>query len=140
MWMDGAEPEAAKLCLVDTCEELARTRGRCGRHYRAWLYSDEGQAAKRQIYMTDKEIIDWLHASVGGSKAGRLRPNRTKPMYEWNLSRQADVREFLTAIAPYLRVHTKQRKAREALTEIAAKAAAKEAKRRAGDEKRTIQR
>jgi hypothetical protein len=47
------------------------------------------------------------------------------------------VREFLLAVRPYLKIHRKQMKARDALNEIEGKAAAKEAKRNTGNGKRT---
>jgi hypothetical protein len=84
-----------------------------------------------KVLMPDKEVIDWLYANVGGSLSSYLAKNRTKRSYHWYLSRQPDVRSFLIAVSPYLKVHRKQMKAREALTEIEEKAAAKAAKRRA---------
>jgi hypothetical protein len=84
-----------------------------------------------KVYMTDKEVIDWLHANVGGSRSTYLPKNRKKISHLWHLSRQADVRTFLIAISPYLKVHNKQQKAREALMEIEAKAEARRAKAKA---------
>lgn len=84
-----------------------------------------------KILMTDKEIIDWLHANIGGTVSSYLAKNRTKRSYHWYLNRQPDVREFLLAVRPYLKIHRKQMKARDALNEIEGKAEAKEAKRAA---------
>lgn len=94
-----------------------------------------------KIYMTDKEIIDWLHANIGGTVSSYLAKNRTKRSYHWHLNRQSDVREFLLAVRPYLKVHRKQMKVRDALNEIEAKAAVKEAKRtvRKGTESTSIE-
>ena len=91
-----------------------------------------------KVYMTDKEIIDWLHANIGGTVSSYLAKNRTRRSYHWHLSRQADVRKFLLAVRPYLKVHRKQMKARDALNEIEAKAAAREAKARAKNGKQTL--
>jgi hypothetical protein len=71
-----------------------------------------------KIYMTDKEVIDWLTATLGVTVSSHLRKDRTRRMYMWHLSRQANVRLFLLAVSPYLRVHAKRRKAIEAITEI----------------------
>lgn len=151
------------LCLVEGCQERKRSRGRCSRHYRQWLYSPEGQAAKQKyntpvefkvpkseieraylaglidgdgcitlrdpvngywaikISMTDKEIIDWLFANVGGTVTSFLHKNRKRRMYLWQLSAHADVRQFLIAVAPHLKVHAKQGKAQAALAGIEAK-------------------
>src|SRR5215212_10297782 len=56
-----------------------------------------------KVYMTDKEVIDWLH-SIGGTVSSELRENRTRRTYGWFLSRQAEVRLFLLAVSPYLKV------------------------------------
>jgi hypothetical protein len=68
--------------------------------------------------MQDKEVVDWLKASVGGTTSSYLPRNRTKHTHHWDLSRQSDVHALLMAISPYLRVHSKREKAREALTKI----------------------
>lgn len=107
------------------------------RAYLGGLIDGEGSITHRdterkywsvKVYMTDKEIIDWLHANIGGSVNEYLAKNRTKSSHQWHLSRQADVREFLLAVRPYLKVHNKQRKVREALTQIDAQVRAREAK------------
>lgn len=114
--------------------------GEAERAYLGGLIDGEGSITRAdpktggwriKIYMGDKEIIDWLHANIGGSVNEFLARNRTRPAHQWNLSRQADVREFLLAVRPYLKIHRKQMKARDALNEIEEKAAAKEAKRSA---------
>ena len=77
-----------------------------------------------KVSMMDKEIIDWLTANVGGTESTQQKKNRTRLLYAWHLSRQAHVREFLLAIAPYLKVHAKQRRALEAIAEIETKTGA----------------
>jgi len=157
----------ADFCSVEGCEKPRETRGWCGKHYREWLYSEDGQAAKRykktqidfrppdreidraylaglidgdgsitrfapkrgywniKIYMMDREVIDWLQAYIGGTTSTYQPKNRIRRVYQWHLSRQAHVRLFLMAVSPYLKVHAKQARAREALSEIEDKANAR---------------
>jgi hypothetical protein len=97
------------------------------RAYLAGLIDGDGSITHRdterkywsiKIFMNDKEVIDWLKASVGGTTSSYLPKNRTKRSHLWHLSRQSHVRSLLLAISPYLRVHNKREKAREALTKI----------------------
>ena len=122
---------AASFRLPDREEEKAYLGGLIDGEGSITRFRPKSGAWAIKIYMGDKEVIDWLHATVGGTVNEYLPKNRTKPSHQWQLSRQADVREFLLAVRPYLKIHRKLMKTRDALNEIEGKAEAKEAKRAA---------
>ena len=73
-----------------------------------------------RVSTSDREIIDYL-LTIGGSSSQQLRKNRKGFVYEWDLSPQEHVRDFLAAVAPYLKSYAKQARAREAVRRIEAK-------------------
>jgi hypothetical protein len=73
-----------------------------------------------RVWTSDREIIDHL-MTVGGTWSQRLPKNRWDFKYEWDLSRQEHVRDFLRAVAPYLKSYDKQARAREAVRRIGAR-------------------
>jgi hypothetical protein len=54
-----------------------------------------------RVSTSARELIDYL-LTVGGSSSQQLPKNRRGFVYEWDLSRQEHVRDFLRAVAPYL--------------------------------------
>jgi hypothetical protein len=73
-----------------------------------------------RVSTSDRELIDHL-LTVGGTWSQRLPRNRDRFVYEWDLSRQEHVREFLAAVGPYLKSYDKQARAREAVRRIEAR-------------------
>jgi hypothetical protein len=71
-----------------------------------------------RVSTSDREIIDYL-LTIGGTWSQQLRKNRRGFVYEWDLSPQDHVRDFLVAVAPYLKSYDKQARAREAVRRIA---------------------
>ena len=76
----------------------------------AGLYEGEGSCYfdksnkqwRVKLKMTDKDVIERLHASVGLGKV-YYEPNKNhKPAWNWVLFRQAEVRQFLTELLPLL--------------------------------------
>ena len=60
-----------------------------------------------KVAMTNKEIIEWLHNSFGGTFEVRKAHGNARESYAWTC-RKASVREFLKHIHPYLKVKRKQ--------------------------------
>lgn len=94
--------------------------------YIAGLIDGEGSIIRRAtgywqvaVIMTDKEVIDWL-AAVGGTAKAQDRRGKLRS-YDWRLSPQSQVGLFLSAILPYMKVHSKRSKALAAITEIGKK-------------------
>lgn len=91
--------------------------------YLAGLFDGEGCITRTndhpivQIGMTDEPVMRWV-AEIGGTLRVEDHPNRgnRKPLYRWRLLAGSDVREFLWALFPYLRV--KRTQAEEAICEI----------------------
>lgn len=58
---------------------------------------------KLQIYNTNQEVIEWLHANIGG---GVMKQDRSKHGWKtcwvWSLYRARDMRMFLRAVLPFL--------------------------------------
>jgi hypothetical protein len=73
-----------------------------------------------RVFTSDREIIDYL-MTIGGTWSQQLPKNRRGFVYEWDLSPQEHVRDFLAAVAPYLKSYAKQARAREAVRRIEAR-------------------
>jgi hypothetical protein len=73
-----------------------------------------------RVSTSEREVIDFL-LTVGGTWSQRLPKDRSRFVYEWDLSRQEHVRDFLRAVAPCLKSHDKQARAREAVRRIEAR-------------------
>ena len=73
-----------------------------------------------RVSTSARELIDYL-VTVGGTWSQRLPKDRRHFVYEWDLSRQEHVRDFLAAVAPYLKTYDKQARAREAVRRIEAR-------------------
>ena len=150
------------LCSLEGCEQPAKARGMCTRHYRQWWNSEEGKAASRRygsakvlalpeqdadlaylaclldgpgsitwrdaerrgwrvrVSTSARELIDYL-VTIAGTWSQRLPKNRRHFVYQWDLSRQKHVLDFLRAVAPYLKTYDKQARAREAVRRIEAR-------------------
>ena len=67
-----------------------------------------------------REIIEYL-LTIGGTWSQQLPKGRRGFVYEWDLSRQEHVRDFLAAVAPYLKSYAKQARTREAARRIEAR-------------------
>jgi hypothetical protein len=52
-----------------------------------------------KVTTSDREIIDYL-LTIGGTWSQQLPKNRRRVVYQWDLSRQEHVRDFLVAVAP----------------------------------------
>jgi hypothetical protein len=84
--------------------------------YLAGLFDGEGCLTRQndnwrvQIAMTDCDVIAWL-GTLGGTVRERSVIGNRQRCWRWLLMRQADVRLFLVAIEPLLRVkadHTRR--------------------------------
>jgi hypothetical protein len=73
-----------------------------------------------RVSTSDREIIDYL-TTISGTWSQQLRKNRRHFVYEWDLSTQEHVRDFLVAVAPYLKSYAKQARASEAVRRIGAR-------------------
>jgi hypothetical protein len=71
-------------------------------------YSDR---ARVRIGMMDKELIEWLKKSFGGYLHYTKRvdtKSKAKPFYVWHLDGGKQLKPFIDAIYPYLKVKKKQ--------------------------------
>jgi hypothetical protein len=73
-----------------------------------------------RVSTSARELIDYL-VTIAGTWSQRLPKERRHFVYEWDLSRQEHVRDFLRAVAPYLKTYDKQARAREAVRRIDAR-------------------
>ena len=80
-----------------------------------------------QIMMTDADVLEEFHNTVGlGHLRGPYYRKREhcKPVYQWSVVKQSELKEFLELILPHL-CRRRTEKAREALKVINAKLVAK---------------
>lgn len=60
-----------------------------------------------KVCMTNREIIEWLKDSFGGTFEVRKGNDKKKESYGWQL-RKSQTRDFVSKIYPYLKVKRKQ--------------------------------
>jgi len=95
------------------------TEGEIG--YLAGIFDGEGSISSQVVISnTYEELVRWLEDRVGGHVASKVPKKKyrrsRKVLYDWRLSRRADVKAFLDMVMPYLIV--KRNSAKELLQRI----------------------
>lgn len=88
-------------------------------HYLAGIIDGEGSVRFKKgrpfvaVYNTDRRLMDWIVATVGGTITGKDLRGR-QPGYQWTIAGANDVAALCVSIAPILKI--KSEDAKKAIT------------------------